>query len=430
MKKTTLDIELRSEEVQEILEAVPNWMIRWGNALILILIVCLLIMSWFIKYPDVINGYATLTTDTPPLKVYAKISAKIDTIFIDDNTLVNPNTTLAILENTANYKDVLFLKSIADTIKVSNSSFEFPIQKLPILFLGDIESDFAVFENNYYQYYLNKTLQPFSNETLANQNIKSELNSRLSTLLSQKRLNEKELSFQKADLDRHTTLFNKGVISKQAYEAKKLAYLQAERNFANIDALISQIREAISNANKVTKNTSINKTREETKLLKNTIQAFNQLKRAIKTWEMNYNIKSDIEGRVAYAKPWKANQIVNQGDLVFTIIPEENSSYIAQLNTPSQNSGKLKIGQHVNLKLENYPDTEFGVLQAKVNSISVLPDENGSYLITAKLPDKLVTTYNKTIDFKYEMRASAEIITEDLRLIERFFYQFKNILGN
>jgi hypothetical protein len=34
MPNTIDDIELRSEEVQDILEAVPNWMIRYGNLLI------------------------------------------------------------------------------------------------------------------------------------------------------------------------------------------------------------------------------------------------------------------------------------------------------------------------------------------------------------------------------------------------------------
>ena len=55
-EKNNLDnIELRSEEVQEILEKVPHWMIRWGNVLFLALIVLLLVISWFVKYPDVIT---------------------------------------------------------------------------------------------------------------------------------------------------------------------------------------------------------------------------------------------------------------------------------------------------------------------------------------------------------------------------------------
>ncbi len=59
--------------------------------------------------------------------------------------------------------------------------------------------------------------------------------------------------------------------------------------------------------------------------------------------------------------------------------------------------------------------------------MSVIPDKEGFYLIDVELPKTLITSYNKIIDFKQEMRGIAEIVTEDLRLIERFFYQFREV---
>ncbi len=55
-----------------------------------------------------------------------------------------------------------------------------------------------------------------------------------------------------------------------------------------------------------------------------------------------------------------------------------------------------------------------------MNRIAVIPDKEGNYFINVSLPKKLITSYNKEIAFKQEMLGSAEIITEDLRLIERF----------
>lgn len=423
------NIQLRSEEVQEILTSVPHWMIRWGNVLFLFLILMLLGISWFVKYPDIIVSEALVTTQVPPQKEYAKITGKLNTILVTDNESVNENQPLAILENTANYEDVFKLKSVIDTITLNSKTFHFPIDSLPILFLGDIESQFALFENNYIQYKLNKELEPFSNEALANRYSISELNRRLQSLKSQRDINKTELEFNLKDLNRQTTLFEKGVISAQEYENKQLQYAQAERNFKNFEASISQIREGISNANMASKGTEINRVKEEMTLLKNVIQSFNQLKKAIKDWEFQYVLSSNINGKVSFLNYWNINQTVNQGDLVFTIIPNENAAYIAKLKTPAQNSGKIKIGQKVNVKLENYPDTEFGVLKGKVKNISLIPDKEGLYFIDVSLPEKMITSYNKDIEFKQEMRGTAEIITEDLRLIERFFYQFREILN-
>ena len=84
--------------------------------------------------------------------------------------------------------------------------------------------------------------------------------------------------------------------------------------------------------------------------------------------------------------------------------------------------------QKKNLKLQNYPDYEFGVLKGKVSLISEISNKEGFYTIDVSLPKKLITSHKKEIEFKQEMRATAEIITEDLRLIQRFFYQFNKVL--
>ena len=430
MEENKTNIELRSEHIQELLEAVPNWMIRYGNILILGLIFMFLMLSWFIKYPDIITSEAQITTKLPPLKKYAQVNGKLDSLLVKDNQFATENTTLAIIENTANYKHVKLLKSIVDTIKLNTKNFKFPIEDIPILFLGDIDSEYALFENSYIQYQLNKDYKPFNNEQKGNKYTITQLYARLETLQSQKEINRLELEFQQKDLKRQQQLFNKGVIAKQTLESKELAFLQAERSYANMDASISQIREAISNASTNRISTSIEKTKEEISLLKNVIQAFNQLKRALKDWEMKYTITSDINGKIAFSKLWVKNETIKQGDLIFTIIPQQNSAYIAKLKTPAQNSGKIKKGQKVNIKLENYPDNEFGTLKGKIESISLLADQDGFYLITVALPSKLITSYNKEISFKYEMRGSAQIITEDLRLVERLFYQIKDVFNN
>ena len=362
MSKSLENITLRSEEVQEILTQVPKWMVRWGSTLFFFVITLILAISWFIKYPDVISSETIITTEIPPQKEFANITAKIDTIYVKDSEIIAQNRILAVLENTANTEDVLYLKSILDTITFKNKSFVFPIEELPILFLGDIDQSFANFENNYSQYALNKKLQPFSNEVLANTISLSELKGRLGSLRAQHALNESEISLKNNDLERSKNLFDKGVISEQEYENKQQEVLLAERSFQNLGVSISQVREAISNAKNTSKGTEITRTKAELQLLKGSIQSFNQLKKAVKDWENDYVLKSEINGKVSFLNYWSKNQTVSQGDIMFVIIPTENSSYVAKVKAPPQNSGKIKIGQKVNVKLQNYPEDEFGIL--------------------------------------------------------------------
>jgi len=429
MPNNTDTVPLRSEEVQELLTAVPVWMIRWGNTLIFFLIFGVFGITFFVRYSDIISAEAMITTQLPPQKEFAKTSGQVDTFLVADNQIVKANTPLAIIENTANFEDVFLLKSIIDTIMPYNNHIEFPSVQIPLLFLGDIASDFALFENSYSQYVLNKKWQPFSNEAFANRQSLSALNIRLENLKNQQELNASELEIKKRGLERSKMLFEQGVISAEQYENKQLEILQANQSFKNRKNAISQANESISNAKLLAKNTSMNHSKEEQLLFRNVIQSFQQLKKAIKEWELKYVLKSNIDGKVSFLDYWTENQNISAGDLVFIIIPQKNKDYLAKLKAPNLNSGKLKIGQNVNIKLKNYPETEYGTLKGSIEKISLMMDKDGFYLVDVSLPSKLITSYEKEITFKQEMEGTAEIVTEELRLIERFFYQLKGIFS-
>ncbi len=420
------DIEIRSEEVQEILTKVPNWMIRYGNTLFLILIVMLLFISWFIKYPDVISSEIMVTTSYPPEKIYAKSSGQFEVFLTADEQSVSKNQILAVIENSASYKDVLLLKSIVDTIDIHQKEFSFPAEKLPPLFLGDITASFSQFENDYSEYVLNEKLTPYKSESFANRMSVIEAKGRLEILLSQKKLNQKELEFKQNDLNRSRKMFDQGVISAKEVEQKEIDFLQAKRSYKSLESSISQIRELVSNSNKNLEGTSIKKTQNDTRLRKKAMQSFLYLKKAIKDWEKLYALTSSIEGKVSFLSFWNQNQTVKNGELIFTIIPTKGNSFIGKIKAPAQNSGKIKPNQKVQIKLLNYPSDEFGEINGKIKSISLIPNEDGFYLIDVDLPQDLKTTYGKNITFRQEMKGTADIITKDLRLIERFFNQLRN----
>ncbi|SHL43531.1 HlyD family secretion protein [Flavobacterium saccharophilum] len=419
--------ELRSEEVQDILTKVPHWMIRWGTVLIFAIIFMLFFISWFIKYPDVVNTEIVITTNIPPEKIVSKSSGRIEVILVKNRAVVSKGTTLAIIENTANYKDVFLLKSIVENYNINDPKKTFPFAVLKNSQLGEIESAFAVFQKDYEADKLNENLQPFEVENRAQISEKVQIKERLDILQQQKVLNESELQLQKNEIARFETLFNKGIISAQEMEAKKLGYLQAQKNYKSLLTSISELRSSLIDNTKLSRNSQISGTKEEVNLGRNMAQSFFQLKKVIKDWELAYTLKSSISGVVTFLQVWNENQTINVGDNVFSIIPDAKNGFIGKVKAPALNSGKIKVGQKVNIRLANFPDREFGVLKGKIQNISLVPDKDGNLLLDVALPDGLQTSYNKQIVFQQEMKGSAEIVTEDLRLIERILYQFKSI---
>jgi hypothetical protein len=92
-------------------------------------------------------------------------------------------------------------------------------------------------------------------------------------------------------------------------------------------------------------------------------------------------------------------------------------------------SHKVAPGQKVNIRLEDYPSMEYGILIGTIERISFIP-ENGTYEVEVELPKNLKTNYNTLVNFDREMQGSAEIITENLRLIQRFIKPVKSLLNH
>lgn len=417
-------IELRSEEVQEILTRIPNWMICWGTIVVSTVIFMLLFATWFVKYPDIVSAPIVITTNIPPEKVIAKTTGKIEIILVQDKVIVSENTPLAIIQNSANYQDVFLLKKLLEK-DTNGTNFDFKI--LSTAQLGDIESAYAEFHAAYLANELNNDLQPYKVEGNAQNSESIQISARLAILQQQKSLNENELLLQKSDVNRYETLFNKGVISAQDFENKKLGYLQAEKSYRGLLSTISQLKSTLIDNSRNSKSTKINETKEEVNLESNKTQSFYQLKKVIKDWELAYVLKSSVTGKVSFLQIWTANQTITSGDAIFAVIPTLEKGYIGKLKAPALNSGKIQVGQEVNIRLTNFPDSQYGMLNGKIKNISLTPDKEGNLWVDVILPKKLETSYHKTIPFQQEMSGSAEIITEDLRLSERLLYQFRDV---
>ncbi|WP_294964491.1 HlyD family efflux transporter periplasmic adaptor subunit [uncultured Flavobacterium sp.] len=427
--KELKEVELRSEEMQDVLERMPHWMIRWGTVFIFMIIAMLFFISCFVKYPDTVKTEIVITTNIPPEKIVSKSSGRIEAILVKNKTVVEKNSTLAIIENTADYKDVFLLKSTIGKYDINDAQKEFSFDLLKNAQLGEIESAYAAFEKDYQAQELNKNLHPFQVETRAQQSEKNEINERLEILKQQKAINQDELALQKNEIVRFETLFNKGIISAQEMEAKKLSFLQAQKNFRSLLSSISQLKSSLIDNRQSSHNLQISSTMQEANLERDVSKSFYQLKKAIRGWEMAYALKSSIKGKVTFLQIWNESQTINAGDNVFSIIPDEENGFVGKVIAPAFNSGKIKVRQHVNIHLANYPDREFGILKGEIKNISLVPDKDGNLLIDVALPKGLKTSYNKQIAFQQEMKGSAEIVTEDLRLIERILYQFKSIFG-
>lgn len=425
------NIEIRSEEIEEILGKAPNWIIRRGITIIFTVILLIFIGSCIFKYPDIINSTVVITSENVPATIVAKTSGKITHIFVKDNEHVKKNDYIAVIENTANDKHVKEINEKLDTLKPYLSDFN--ISKIRSIdfeqsySLGDLQNSFSSFRKDLIDYieFMDKDYQHKKIETIQEQIITYK--KMYMKLVSQHDIMQQKLCIEGSQYSRDSSLFSNKAIALSEFEKSKSTLLDnkysAVSSSATIDNTVISISQLEQSILELEQDYTEKKKSGELAL----IESFNNLQSQIKLWEQTYILKSPVNGVITFTKIWSENQNVASGDKVVTVIPEKTSKIIGKLAIPVSGSGKVKAGQKVNIKLENYPYMEYGMIEGKIKSISLIPTDN-TYMAEVEFSKGLKTNYGKQLEFGQEMQGSAEIITEDIRLIERLFNPIRALL--
>lgn len=316
-EKKHKDIELRSEEVQEIMNKVPPAILRYGIGVLTGIILLLVAGSAFFSYPETIEAELTLTSNNPPAYIQSKEGGRLEQLFVINNQPVMEGEALAVIENAARTEDMLQLRERLHMWRANGSRTE----RIGELFfrhlpqLGDVQPAYSsclVAWNNYLQ------------------------------KMQGSRLYETEL-----------------------------------------------------------------------------INAVAQLSTAINEWEMAYLPISPIKGEIAFMQLWKVNQYVSTGETMFVIVPDGNFTPVGKALLPMRGSGKAKLGQRAIVRLNGFPEQEYGFLEGKVASISPVPDENGNFVLEITFPNHLLTNTNKQLPVMKIMTGKVEIVIEEHNVLER-----------
>ncbi len=422
-------IVIRTEEVNEILTSTPKWILRFGISVIFILILTGVALSYFIKYPDILTADITLTTLNPPVNLVAKNNGKLTHLLVINNAAIKANETIAVIENTANYKDVLYLFEIGNTI-VNQLKLSDTIPNITIkdsLKVGEITPNYLLVLKSIKDLNLYKTINPSNRQITLLKKDLINYNELLKKYQQQESINKQQLALSETDYNRDKTLFSNNVISSREYDNKKKEYLGALNSNEAVKITVSNALIQINSIEKSILQLQIQDYQEQAKLKNEFQQNLKSLISEITKWKQSYLIESPVDGKVSFFNVWTVNQNIKSGDELFSVIPTQKQEFIGRCILPTINSGKLSIGQKVNIKLDNYPYNENGMLQGKVTSISEVPTKD-TYAIDVELINGLTTSYNKTLAYKEQMKGKADIITKNVSVMDRIFFNFKKLV--
>lgn len=156
-EKQYKDIELRSEEVQEVMNKVPPAILRYGIGILATIVLVLLIGSVFFRYPETVETELTLTTKNPPVYIKSQYGGRIEKLYVRNGDNVKKGDVLGVIENLANTEDMLRLRQCLVNWQESGAR----IERLDMIFynylpmLGNVQGAYSsclLSWNNYLQH--------------------------------------------------------------------------------------------------------------------------------------------------------------------------------------------------------------------------------------------------------------------------------------
>ena len=433
LRKTSESSDFHSDEVQDIIGRQPVWIVRWGITVLIMILLGIIIACCIIRYPQAVSATITLTTNNASSDLTARYTGILDSISVFNGDTVREGQILALIANAAKYEDV---KWIEDVLVGVSSLDEDAINRIVLCSekqLGDMQPywlDLKTACSNFADY--QRIDQIGQKKKLLVGQVKQ--TKKQYSLLEKQRTNlEKELLLEHQELIRDSILFSNNYISKEEYENTAKEYVSQKNLLDGFDVTLSnaqftelQLEQQILELDLLHSTETANYQREIS-------QAHGVLLGQLSIWKELYAIIAPCDGTVSLQNVWSKGQHVIVGDLIASVNPQRESEIIGRLKTPSSGFGKVKEGQEVNIRLNGFPYLEFGILKGVVHSISAVPEKTREglyYTVEVILPDGLKSTYNVVFPFVQDMDGTADIITEDMLLIEQFTRPIRSLFVN
>lgn len=425
-------IELRSDDVQEILGTPPGWMVRWGTTVVFLSVLALLFVSYIVKYPDIINGQIAMTTENPPVPVIARAGGYISNLAVKDGDNVEPGQQLVLLQNTAYFDDIKKLDTFVSQLNTLDDAGIKQLQPEVNLRLGDLQLTYSGFVQSLkdYQFKKNQNIASLNAQQIQQQISNTE---RVKRTEQEKNTNAGRIvESARERFKAQQQLYSQNVISLNELQNSKkevVSYEQEQKNIQSrigeLDGQILQLRKGILEVQLSSSETNNNK-------YVGLVENINQLKSALEKWKQQYLINAPISGKVTFNTGNLSEKLnVREGEEIMYIIPKNGNGVVGLVTVPAALSGKVREGQRVIIKFDSYGYQQYGFVEGFVKSKSLMPKDQNTLAVRVDLPKGMFTNFGKTIKFDQQMQGSAEIITADHRLIARIFekliYPFRKL---
>jgi multidrug resistance efflux pump len=244
------------------------------------------------------------------------------------------------------------------------------------------------------------------------------------------------LRFRETELRRYRSLLSSGAVQTSVVE-EKAAQVELSRNeLAKArQALKEQDARGLAELARLRQGSSqtANQNRELNKMLEETRSRLAEVKRALA-----YSIiKAPTAGTVIASGMRHARQVISAGEVLAQIAPLDAAQHV-KVQVPSRDVTNIKISQDAYLRVSGCPYPEFGVLKARVNSVSAdtIPAESSAgrhaqagFEVVLTPTSHFLQAGSRRCGLRHGMDVEAEIVTRHTTVLRFLLTKLRLLSG-
>jgi multidrug resistance efflux pump len=411
---------LRSEITQEIISRRASGPERYALLFFILTLMLILSAGMFINYPDIIESRVTLTAVNAPKEIIPHVTGRLVKLFVHNEATVRAGQQVGWIESIASHLSVLHLSGMIDTALAALRADD--VVKCSRIFernvdsLGELQESYQLFMaswqkfndylvNGFYarkEVYLKRDVQALKETKVQ---IAAELD-----------LYGKDLDLANQSYAVNELLKNENVLSEEELRNsgsrainKRLAIPQLNASLISNE---TQQRSLSKELDQLLHDTNIQKMQF--------LQALQTFRSTVDNWKRKFILQAAIGGKISFIASVQENQSLT-AERILGFVNPSNTQYYAQAYLSQANFGKVDTGLKAQLRFDAYPFQEYGSLEGRVNYVSKVAYDSG-FLVTIRLDSTLMTDSRQIIPYKNGLNAQAMIITKNMRLLQRLYY--------
>jgi len=239
--------------------------------------------------------------------------------------------------------------------------------------------------------------------------------------------------YRQLELKRYSSLLSTGAVSHTVVDEKQaqLNLAQNELRKAQQALLEKQARGSAELARlNQEKSQNVSQEREHTKQLDQIRARLNDVQRAL----ANSVIKAPREGIIVLNNLRHPQQVIRGGDVLAQIVPL-NGELEVKVNVPSSDVSNIRSKQIAHLRVAGCPYPEFGVMPAKVLTISAdsmqanNQQQKATFLISLKPESNRMQAGRRICTLRHGMDVQADIVTRNTTVMGFVLTKMRLITG-